>query len=176
LNIVGDKLRPEWTADLLAGHLRYRPRQWLNLRMPRFPAGAKEFAQGLAASAGLPPDTPAESAPDPALAGTGLRILEGIACNSCHGIGDAQPTSVFEAPGINLAWSSHRLHTDFVRRWILSPQRFDPETRMPAFFVDGQSPLPDILNGDSKAQIQAIWQHLRSVGDSADHPWILQGH
>ena len=176
LTFVGDKLRPEWTADLLAGHLRYRPRQWLHLRMPRFPVAAKEFAQGLAASAGLPPETPAESAVDPALTGTGLRIMEGFICSGCHAVGDAQPTGLFEAPAINLAWAAHRLQPDHFKRWILMPQRFDPESRMPAFFPDGMSPQAEILGGDGKAQILAIWQHLRSIGDSADHPWNPEGH
>ena len=176
LTFAGDKLRPEWTAALLAGHLRYRPRQWLHLRMPRFPAAAKEFAQGLAASAGLPPETAAESPVDPTLTGTGLRIMEGFICSGCHAVGDAQPTGLFEAPGINLAWSAHRLQGDHFKRWILMPQRFDPESRMPAFFPDGMSPQADILGGDGKAQIQAIWQHLRSIGDIADHPWNPEGH
>ncbi len=31
---------------------------------------------------------------------------------------------------------------------------------MPTFFPDGQSPLPDLLGGDARAQIEAVRDHL----------------
>jgi hypothetical protein len=38
---------------------------------------------------------------------------------------------------------------------------------MPTFFPDGQSPLPDVLNGDAKKQMEAIRDYVISIGQPA---------
>jgi len=49
---------------------------------------------------------------------------------------------------------------------LADPQKIMPGTRMPTFFPatadhpEGQSPFPNILGGDVKAQIQAVRDHL----------------
>src|SRR5207247_3642118 len=46
LTWAGEKLKPEWTARLLAGKIDYRLRPWLRARMPAFPARAMMLAHG----------------------------------------------------------------------------------------------------------------------------------
>ncbi len=37
LDVVGGKLRPEWSRSLIEGTLGYKPRPWIEARMPAFP-------------------------------------------------------------------------------------------------------------------------------------------
>jgi len=174
LTFTGDKLRPEWTAKLLRAELPYRTRPWLDLRMPAFKAGAEFIAQGLAMSHGLPPVTPADPpshGPGPA---DGTKLLGadgGFNCNQCHSLGSAPAVAIFEAPGINLGYAGQRLQKDYYHRWMLSPLRFDPTTRMPKFAQDdGTTPLTDVLGGQSRDQFEAIWQQLIEIGKGTDFP------
>ena len=87
--------------------------------------------------------------------------FNGFSCVSCHGVGDLKPTQVFESEGINLAYSAERLRPEFYRRWLLNPIRIDSATKMPVYFdEEGNSPLYDVLEGDSGRQLDAIWQYL----------------
>ncbi|MEK7249681.1 MAG: hypothetical protein AAB209_04580, partial [Bacteroidota bacterium] len=44
--------------------------------------------------------------------------------------------------------------------WLADPGKIQEGTRMPTYFPDGQSPLPDVLNGDAKKQMEAIRDHV----------------
>ena len=78
-------------------------------------------------------------------------------------MGERPPTAVFEAPGINLAYSAERLRHDYYLRWVLNPLRIDPETKMPKFADEkGKTPLTDHFEGDAVQQYEAIWQYLHS--------------
>jgi cytochrome c2 len=175
LTFTGDKLRPEWLADFIAGKISYRPRPWLNRRMPFFPAGAVPFAQGLAEEHGNPPITPPDAvSPGAPAASIGKELTgqnHGLACIFCHGMGSAKPIAVFEAPGINLGYATQRLQKDFFHRWMRFPTRFDPTTRMTKFAADdGTTPLKDILGGKADDQFEAVWQYLLEVGRMTDFP------
>ena len=67
------------------------------------------------------------------------------------------------APNLQLA--EKRLRPDWILQWVADPQKIFPGTRMPSFFPPNDkgvpvSPFKDILDGDVKAQIQAIRDHL----------------
>ena len=124
LEILGGKLRPEWTAQFIAGKVSYKPRPWIETRMPYFPARAEWLAAGLAAAHGLPPKTPAEPAPDPAETKIGLKLVSadgGFSCIACHAAGSFGATQVFESAGVNLAWTSERLQREYFDRWLVKP-------------------------------------------------------
>ena len=72
---------------------------------------------------------------------------------------------VFESAGINLAYTGERLLPSFYHRWLLSPLRIDPQTKMPVYFDQGQSPLTDTLGGSADKQIQALWEYIRQGKD-----------
>ncbi|MDP6034527.1 MAG: hypothetical protein QGG55_00640 [Verrucomicrobiota bacterium] len=164
VGLLGGKLRPEWTEQLLAGTLNYRPRPWLEHRMPAFHARATELAHGLAMSHGLPPISPKEKPVNPELAKIGRKLAGvdgGFSCVACHGVKNRDPLQVFEAQGVNFARVGARIQPDYYLRWMLDPLRVDPQTRMPDYFdEDARSVLVDILEGDAKKQIEAIRQYL----------------
>jgi mono/diheme cytochrome c family protein len=164
LTWVGEKLRPQWTAQFIGGTLEYKPRPWLQARMPGFPARAQAIAQGLALSHGCAPESPADEQPDPTLAEAGKQLVGktgGFSCVQCHGIADQKAFAPFEAPAINFAHVSERLTREYYDRWVYNPQRVLPGTRMPQFAdSEGKTALKDVLGGDARKQFDAIWNYL----------------
>ena len=122
---------------------------------------------------GLSPQSPPEPAIDEPLAAIGQKLTGtdgGLSCLSCHGIAKIMPTQVFEAPGINLAYSADRLQPAYFHRWLRNPIRVDSASKMPVFFDDeGKSPLGDILEGSADKQIDALWNYVRK-GDKMPPP------
>jgi mono/diheme cytochrome c family protein len=172
LEILGSKLKPEWSAKFIAGEIAYKPRPethpkgepWLEARMPGFKARAQLLAEGLAALHGYGPKTPPEPVIDNALAEHGQKLVGkegGFSCVSCHGVAGLTATEVFESEGINLAYSYERLLRDYFYRWMRNPLAIDPQTKMPVYFEDAKSPLTEILDGDAEKQIGAMWHYLR---------------
>lgn len=164
LTWTGEKLRPQWAADFIGGTLKYKPRPWLQARMPAFPARAKLLAQGLAQAHGNPPASPAHAKADPALAPLGQKLVGkagGFSCVQCHAVGEQKALAPFEAPAINFAHVSERLNKEYYERWVYNPQRVQPGTRMPQFAdIELRTAIKDPLNGDAKQQFEAIWNYL----------------
>jgi mono/diheme cytochrome c family protein len=171
--LLGGKLKPDWASKFIAGKEAWKPRPWLESRMPGFAAYAAQLGAGLATAHGLPPGAPTDTAPDPELAKTGQKLVSangGFACVSCHSVAEFGATQVFEAPGINLAHSFERIQPSYYRRWVRSPISIDPTTKMPVYFDDeGKSPLSDVLGGDGPKTIQSMWEYIR-LGDKMPRP------
>jgi mono/diheme cytochrome c family protein len=165
---AGAKLKPEWMGRLLRGEILRKARPWLPARMPAFPAFADGLAMGLASQHGLAPRTPAEPPLDAQAAADGRRLVSasgGFACVSCHAIGPAGATAVFEAPGINFSLVEERLQPGYFGRWIRNPQLVEPGTKMPQYFdEEGNSALADYADGDGPKTIHALWSYLRLGG------------
>ena len=66
----------------------------------------------------------------------------------------AQAGAGIRCAGINLAKVGDRLLPEYFRRWMSSPLRVDPQTKMPAYFNQGQSALFDILDGDAGSRLR----------------------
>jgi mono/diheme cytochrome c family protein len=165
---VGDKLRPEWMAEFIAGRCGYRTRPWLEQRMPAFATGVELLAQGLAMERGHPPTTsaaPATESVDPEI---GRRLLGqegGFACVACHAVGDKPAATASDAPGINLGYATQRLRKDWFHRWMRWPARVEPATKMPRFAAeDGTTQLGDVLGGRADDQFEAVWRCLEADG------------
>lgn len=164
--ILGGKLKPEYMTKLVAGAPDNKPRPWLESQMPGFPKFAEPLAKGLAALNGFPPLTPAEGAISDEKTATGNKLVSnpplGFACISCHSVGSVGALQVFEAPGINLAFSGERLQPEFFKRWLRNPPLVDPQTKMPVYFDEqGRSPIADVYEGDGVKQIDALWDYIR---------------
>lgn len=166
--ILGGKLRPEWATKFIAGEISYKPRPWLELRMPAFPQYAELMAHGLAQQHGLPPKTPEQPPLDKEAAEIGRTFIGtdgGFSCIACHAVGKLGATQVFESAGINFAYTSERVLPSYFHRWVLNPLRIDPQTKMPVYFDQGKSPLTDKYDGDADKQINALWQYIRQGKD-----------
>lgn len=166
-DLLPGKFQPEWAAQFIGGRESWKPRPWIEARMPAFGLYAEHLGKGLATAAGFPPVAMADPAPENAgeMAKIGQKLAGpngGFTCVSCHGIGDFAATQVFEAPGINLAHSGRRLQKSYFQRWLRSPLSVDPTTKMPVYFdEEGRSPLADVLEGDGPKTIGALWEYLR---------------
>ncbi len=112
------------------------------------------------------PSSRPSSSPIPRRVKAGETLLGeagGFNCITCHGVGERKATQVFEAPGINLALTPARLRYEYYLRWVLFPQRIDPETKMPKFADEqGKTPLTQLFDGDAAQQYDAIWHYLHA--------------
>ncbi len=167
LTWLGEKLNTGWSGIFIAGAAPYKPRPWLGSRMPGFGAPGIGIANGLAFQHGLPLSDPPQAAPEKETVDFGKTLLGadgGFNCVQCHAVKDTAATAVFEAPGINLAYTTERLRSGYYHRWMLAPLRIDPDSKMPKFSDDGvRTQIGDILEGSAPAQFDAIWHYLRTV-------------
>jgi len=67
------------------------------------------------------------------------------------------------APDLKL--SRDRLDHEWIVEWMKDPNEINPGTRMPGFFPDMQSPLPDVLGGDAQKQMEALRDYVVSLAD-----------
>ncbi len=171
--LVG-KLRPEWTRAFLSGAIAYKPRPWLEARMPAFRTHAAALADGLALTHGYPTRTESEPPIDAESAKVGRQLVSavgGFSCVGCHVVGEVGATQVFESAGINLRYAGERLLKPYFQRWLRNPLAVDSSTKMPVYFdEEGRSPLADVLDGDGPGQIRAIWEYLRLGSEMSSPP------
>lgn len=176
LTWAGEKLQPDWLESFIAGELNWRPRPWLQTRMPHFPAYAHLLVEGLRAEHGLPPQHRDHSTrrpkTEPAKAlqlGQQLTGKQALDCRQCHGIGDLTPSGDEKtkiAPGINFVHIRERLNPEYYQRFVLDPPRFDISTKMPKLSADGKTTkITTILDGDAQRQFQAIWQFILNLDE-----------
>ena len=167
LTWTGEKLRPEWMTQFIAGKTAYKPRHYLLARMPGFAQPARGIAEGLSHEHGFALTISKEPAPADDLVKAGEQLIGesgGFNCTTCHTLADRAATAVFEAPAPNFSYTRERLRKGYFTRWVLAPLRIDSETKMPKFADDeGNTPLSDMLGGKAAAQFEAIWQYLGTV-------------
>ena len=172
LNTQGMKTQPEWLRTFLKDPgASNRPRPWMDLRMPTFHFTEHEISVILQYFATLDKVDPAwidptvESTPE--LLRAGEELFKKLECLKCHPTG-----AVTKAEGVapNLQNVHVRLRPEWIRPWLLEPGEIAPDTRMPSFFPKDQSGkrkssnAPDILGGDVDKQIQALRDHLFTLG------------
>ncbi len=169
---IGHKARSSWLTAVLTQGARARP--WMQLRMPQY--GTPQvgtLVAGLPRLDGLPPDDAVRSVAvtaEKVAAGRQLVGKGGLGCVSCHDIsGVANPGT----RGPDLATIQQRVRYEWYERWLHQPLRMVPGTRMPQAFVDGQSTLRTVLNGDPVAQAEAMWAYL-SLGPGLPLPEGLE--
>ncbi len=78
-------------------------------------------------------------------------------CIKCHTFAGKKAEGV---QGIDMTLMTKRLRRDWFHAYITTPQTIRPGTRMPSSFMEGKSPLPDILGGSALVQIEAMWVYL----------------
>ena len=161
LDVVGAKLRPEWARKLLEGSLSYKPRPWMEARMPAFSGYAERLATGLAAQHGYPSTSTNEPAPvDNSAAHIGRQMVVSGGCANCHNVGEFVGGQSPSTAGINFAYTAERLMYPYFHRWMLNPPRIWPETVMPRYFSGANGPFP-FYDGNIDQQVRAFWEYMR---------------
>ncbi len=161
----GHKTQPTWLHPFLKDPGKTRLRPWLTARMPTFYLTEEESARIERYFSAVDkveyPFISTDIATTPEKLRVGAELFTKFQCSSCHPTGNVTPAGK-EAADLapNLQLASDRLRPTWVLQWLSDPQKIMPGTRMPSFFPDGKSPLPDIFGGDTKAQIEAIRDHL----------------
>jgi mono/diheme cytochrome c family protein len=102
----------------------------------------------------------------------GRRLIgqTGLFCINCHLVNGGKGPGI---PGVDLSTVHKRINPGWFVRLLSNPAAFNKGTRMPAFWPDGQSALPTVLDGDSTKQMAAIWNYL-SLGESMPMPLGIQ--
>ncbi len=167
LDDAGRKFRRQWLEQRLRGAGDVRPH--MLARMPRFvPELTQSMAEDFASVDANSPAVAQPPAPHAPFAGDveGGRRLLNVGCIQCHPLrGERLPGVI----GIDLALAPERLRYDWFYGLLAEPARQKPGTRMPAFFPNGRSNSPEILDGDVPAQIAAVWSYLTRL-DAAKTP------
>lgn len=165
----GEKVQAPWLFEFLKQPFPLRP--WLEVRMPTFGLSDEE-ATGLAryfATLGKQ-RFPYEFADFGKIPEEQLKAAEALMskayldCGSCHPQGDKKPEGPREGWGPDLAMAKRRLRPDWIVRWLRDPQKIQPDTKMPSFFLGPDAGPEDILGGDEERQILAIRDYLMNRG------------
>ena len=165
LTFIGEMLHASYLQSMIAGTVSPRPRPWLDMRMPGYPAQAALISQGLAHLHGVVPGEPEPFRAEPDFAKVGELLVgkNGFGCNTCHAVADEPPTAAFEVQGVNLALAPARLRRDWYFRWMDNPLSVTPGSKMPRYAEDGETQRTDVLDGDAHRQFDAIWHYLHTL-------------
>lgn len=159
LDGVGAKLNPEYCRQLLDKGVDDRP--YMHTRMPGFRLANVGHLVPLLSELDKFPPAPAVSFNEPGSrvrsAGRHMVGSNGLSCIKCHTFAGNKAEGV---QGIDMLLMPKRVRRDWFHAYLLDPQKIRPGTRMPSAWFDGKSPLPKVLDGNTKAQIEAIWSYL----------------
>ncbi len=175
----GAKVQEPWLHDFLQSPSTTGQansiRPWMKIRMPTFSLTDDEITKITRYFLGLS-NQELELRdyrgfrPDPILLPEGKSLFTDFQCLKCHPAGNvtAKPGEASTndlAP--NLTKSRDRLKPEWIVDWLADPGKIQQGTRMPTFWPDGQSPLPDVLEGDSRKQMRAVRDYILSIGQPA---------
>lgn len=166
---VGWKLKPSWLQRVLSAKGVARP--YLSTRMPQFGSAAlAKLGAALSAEQGLRAKDAGQDIdqPDPALVKAGHALVgdQGLNCISCHVFADLPAAGT---PGPNITSFAERLRPEWWKSYVITPQRYKPGTRMPAFYQTGAGAITGILAGNPDKQAEALWAYF-SKGGAAPVP------
>jgi len=167
LNSVGSKLKSDWFHKVLTEGTKSRP--YMNTRMPKF--GTKNLGSletDLIELDRLSNVEIVQTEDERKVKSHGRFFVgdEALSCIKCHTFGQHKATGI---QAIDLTTMTTRLNKDWFHAYMLKPSKFRKGTRMPESWPGGKSFYPDILDGDTPKQIDAIWQFLAD-GEKAAKP------
>ena len=146
LTMEGSRVRAGWLFDYLRDPAGHPIRPWLAVRMPTYHLEDAEldvlvryFAERDGRSL-LVSDPPPPRDQDLAV---GRAVYAMLQCDRCHP--GNEETGGLEVPVFapSYAGARHRLRPRWVVDWILDPERWAPQTAMPASFQDAGDGRPD---------------------------------
>ncbi len=169
LTATGRKLQTDWLAGVLKGENRVRP--YVHSRMPLFGELTDGLAEDLAAADAKPaePLPPGDVAAGQKLAGT----QGGLNCIICHQWGE-RPSLGIQA--LDLSNVARRLQPGWWEEYLINPAAFRPGTLMPPLWPGGMASNQEILGGDTRAQIAAIYAFAaKGEGAPEGYPEVIAG-
>jgi cytochrome c2 len=86
-----------------------------------------------------------------------------LQCQKCHVLGDKIPPDLNSAAP-DLLKVHERLKPDWIVLWLKNPDDLMPGTRMPGFWPQETSPVPQYFHGDSAKQREALRDYLFMLG------------
>ncbi|MDP6763416.1 MAG: PA14 domain-containing protein [Planctomycetota bacterium] len=166
LSDAGSKLTGEWMRGVLFEGATSRP--YMATRMPQF--GIENIGHLPALFTELDDSADREAPPsfDLATIEDGRRLVGtgGLGCIQCHTFAGYDSLGI---PAVDLAETTAHVRFGWFRKLLLDPIAINMNTRMPEFWVEGRSPVADVLDGDPERQITAMWNYLR-LGTSMPLP------
>ncbi|MBI4042527.1 MAG: c-type cytochrome [Deltaproteobacteria bacterium] len=163
----GFKVKPNWLFDFFYHVKMLRP--WLKVRMPSFNFTDEEVNDLVKYFVALdhqpfPFETEKPRPLTPQQKGEAVQLFEILKCQQCHPSGaEAEGVQASSTLGPNLAMARERLRRAWMIDWLKDPQKLQPGTMMPGFFVEGSTPVPHLLNGDPQLQIEALTDYLQTL-------------
>ena len=170
----GKKVFTNWAYHFLTAPYPLRTR--LKVRMPTFHLSVDELDKIVTGwgnqgeNVQFPFSLPQKANLTPQQKSTAQTLFNRLQCLNCHSLSEkASPADNEGSRGLapSFAWTARRLRRDWIIEWLKDPQKLQPGTRMPGFWPDGNSPAPDILGGNSQAQIELLADYLISLGQGA---------
>lgn len=165
---AGAKLNPDWMHRVLFNRARVRP--YMHTRMPQH--GEANLGNLPALFAEVDPAPPIEipvfrgkqrgEMHDAArqLVGSGM-----LGCISCHAF-NGKPSPAMN--GLDLTTTAERLQPAWLESFLINPQAHRPGIVMPPSWPGGVALRKDVLDGDTKKQIAAIWSYLEQGRTARD--------
>jgi mono/diheme cytochrome c family protein len=97
-------------------------------------------------------------------------LFDKLQCLNCHTVNRAPTVEEMEGGSKGLApdfiHAAKRLRHEWIVALLKDPGKMIPETRMPGFWPNGQSPFPDILEGSSEKQIDTVAKYILWLGQN----------
>ncbi len=170
LNRAGAKLSDEGLRRILIDGEGVRP--YMSTHMPRF--GKQNVGHLLEAfpEADRGSFQPVDVNPSAELIKAGRKLVgnNGLGCITCHRW-QGYPSTGMSA--LDIGTVTKRLRPEWFFAYLKDPQALRPGTRMPGFWTGSRNPAPDVLNGNTRRQMAAIWSFL-SQGDDVGLPAGIQ--
>lgn len=133
----GNKVQSKWLFDFISEPVTIRP--WLTLTMPTFNLTSKErndIVKYFQARSGVEIFYHywKETFHSQTKKNEAKKLFELLKCIRCHSFGKDETVLAGElAPDLSL--TKHRLKPDWVRDWLHNPQKLQPGTKMPNYFL-----------------------------------------
>lgn len=161
VNHEGFKTQPSWLFGFIKNPGSVKIRPWLDVRMPTFgftDEQATDLVRYFSAKENKPwPYVYVSPEPvPPARLAESKKMFDELKCLSCHTTGTPPPGVSTADLAPNLLLAHDRLRPEWIPVWLTDPQKQMEGTRMPGFFPDGNTPLPQYFGGDAKAQMEAL--------------------
>lgn len=165
----GEKVQLDWLFGFLKNPSVIRP--WFTIRMPTFYLSDDEattllryFSAQAKTKFVLEYKEAIQATPEQIGAARLLMSKDYFSCYSCHISGSKTPEGPLEGWAPDFALGHQRLRYDWIVKWLKDPQKLQPGTKMPSYFLDPSGVPPDVLGGDVDRQIHAIASYLMTLG------------